>query len=400
MKRNISFSRQENIFLAAIFVSVCGDALIPTAFALEGLRVDATGSGFTVVLLALWCGRFAGTLLFRKFPALNLKHTMIGADILRLFAQVGLVIWVIMLSESILAMSISSLIYGLATAFFTPARFAITPEIVSKNNLQKFNSVTNLLTDSLMIIAPAVSTSIFLWVGFLPILIFDAITFSIGVILFFFIKPSAEKASPVKDSDEVKNRRFNDFKLLPQWSIYGLLTWLLISLIIGYSGVAGPAFIVNRFSATEWAVVSTALAAGSIVGSAGQLIGVFQKISWKSLQMLAGLLISLQIVFFAYGSALLLIVLFSFSAALIMTSAGISWDTTIQKRLSTQQLRIFANWDSLLTTGAIPVGMLFFGLGSLLQIQEFLTIFIALLCLVSLIPFFTVAKNNSLEFEE
>ena len=387
-KKITSFSKQEKIFLYAIFVSLCGDSLIPIAFALESLRIDPAGAGFTVILLSLWGGRFLGTLIFRRFRSSKLKKMMIISDVVRLIAQLGLCAWILLLDDSIFVMAVSSLIYGVATAFFVPSRFAATPKVVPENNIEKFNSLVNLLTDALMIAAPSISTAIFLWVGFTPILIFDAITFAIGIFILLSLEIDNEELFlGGKDDDSSKNY-FIDFKIIPGWARLGLLVWIFITLIIGYSGVAGPSFVISRFSAEEWAVVATALAVGSIVGSASQLIGIFQKISWKLIQVLAGFLICLQIISFAVSPSLIVIILFSFVASLVMTSAGISWDTVIQKNLNSRELRIFANWDSLLTTGTVPLGMLIFGLGSLAGTQEMITIAITALCIISVIIFF------------
>lgn len=399
----ISLSSGEKLFLGATFVSLCGDSLIPIAFSLESLRIDPTGAGFTTILLALWGGRFVGTLFFRRCGLSNLKQVMIGSDLVRVLAQAGLCVWIVLLNDSIIAMAVSSVIYGLATAFFVPSRFTLTPEVVSEKNLEKFNSLVSLLTDSLMVIAPAVSTAIFLWVGFAPILIFDVVTFTIGILLLLLVKaddvvPSLDAGEGESvEAEESKNHSLNDFKAIPKWSALGLLMWVFITLIIGYSGAAGPSFIISRFSETDWAVVATALAVGSIVGSASQLIGVFQKMSWKLLQVLAGLLICLQILSFSISPSLVPVVLLAFIASLAMTSAGIAWDTVVQKSLKPHELRIFANWDSLLTTGTVPLGMAIFGLGSLFGVQGSITVVISVLCTFSVILFFL--HSRSLETE-
>lgn len=393
----MKFSFSEKHFIAAISISLCGDVLIPTAFALEALRLDSTGSSFTIILMALWFGRFVGTVLFQHLPHLSLKRTMILSDFARLCAQLLLFMWVIVFVDSLLAMTVSSLVYGVATSFFIPSRFSFTPEVVKKERLQKFNSIINFLYDSFMVAGPAVATFIFLRWGFSSILLIDSLSFCIAIVLLMRVQripgvdlhhygDGGENDATGKASSVGGIGLWQSVRLLPVWAVSGLITWSCVTIIIGYAGVAGPAFLIENFSPSQWALVATSLALGSLLGSLAQLHNVFRNLSWKTLMMAAAVLLSVQIVLFAISDVFIPILLVAFTASCIVTSAGISWDTLAQQALEGEKLRVFSNADSFLTTATIPIGMVLFGVGVKINHSVLLTIIIAALCIITLIP--------------
>ena len=154
--------------LGAALVSGIGDALIPIAFAIESHRVEPSGWGFTLVLLSLWLGRLLGMIIVRHTkPAANPVSVMIASDVVRFSAQIGLFIWLILHADhnseaivTITAFSISSGIYGLATAFIQPARFTAMARIIPSKHRTQANSWMSIFGDILSIVGPLVSSII------------------------------------------------------------------------------------------------------------------------------------------------------------------------------------------------------------------------------------------------
>ena len=129
---NLSFKTTFSLVFAAAVVSGLGDGLIPIAFALQAHRVDPSGRGLTVVLIALWAGRFVSSLVVRKLPPPHRPVTwMLGSDVVRMLAQWGLVAWVVARGDSIAAFALSSCVYGCASSFFGPARFSLLSQLFS-----------------------------------------------------------------------------------------------------------------------------------------------------------------------------------------------------------------------------------------------------------------------------
>lgn len=106
---SLSFRSTFSLVFAAAVVSGLGDGLIPIAFALQAHRVDPSGRGLTVVLIALWAGRFVSSLVVRKLPPPHRPVAwMQGSDVVRMLAQWGLVAWVVARGDSIAAFALSS----------------------------------------------------------------------------------------------------------------------------------------------------------------------------------------------------------------------------------------------------------------------------------------------------
>ncbi len=395
-------TRAEILFLGAVLTSTCGDVLIPTAFALESLRIDASGAGFTAVLITLWIGRLIGASLFQHFSAdFSLLRIMLSADAIRLCAQAGLAVWILTAESTVSALAISSLVYGVATAFFIPARFSATTGYVKPTELQRFNSLISLTENGLRLIAPAAATAFFLTLGFPAILFFDAATFIIGMILLALLpravpvkKPRSNATAPTQ-SNRASSRSLTDFRDFPRWAVVGLIVWTVLSAVIGFCGAAGPALLLQRFDERTWALVAMASAAGSIVGSAGQLTGILVRISWTHLLTTTSILLGMQVALYALGNSLIFLTGIVFLAAIAVTVAGIAWDTHLQLKLGDATLRRFANWDDFFSSSAVFGGMLLFGLAAFNSLQAGSAVVLGIACVLCAVAVILFQSSRS-----
>ena len=132
------------ILAFAILVSGAGSALVPIAFAIETTRVEERGWGLVCVMIGLWIGRFLGMIIYKSvgfnFHPLQI---MIISSLGMGLAQICLLFWIWLFSNGILAMSISSLFYGFAAAFFKPSTFLDARRLVITHPLH-----TNALLDT------------------------------------------------------------------------------------------------------------------------------------------------------------------------------------------------------------------------------------------------------------
>lgn len=361
-------------FVVAAFVSGLGDALIPVAFAIESHRVEPSGWGFTIVLLSLWIGRFAGMLIVRRAkPSANPAKVMIASDMVRFAAQIGLLIWLVLraghggeASVTIAAFAISSGVYGIATAFFQPARFTALPRIIPPEHLGHANSWLSTLSDSLAIIGPLAGSVIVLSIGFKAVLLIDASSFFIGIVLLMGIKIT--RADPAIDAmihdDEELTDTADDGIRLPRWASIGLITWLFAALAIGLLGTAGPTLVIDQNSASVWAVTAACMAIGSLVGSATSLLGAVKSVSWKYLQLLCCFGLTAEVLCFLFISIPAVVFFSGFVGSALVTVSGIRWDTLGQSVGSDAQIHAFAIRDQTVNAIGVPAGMLVFGLSA------------------------------------
>jgi MFS family permease len=361
--------------IIAAFVSGLGDALIPIAFAIESHRVEPSGWGFTVVLLSLWIGRFAGMFIVRRSkPSANPVRVMIASDIVRFTAQIGLLVWLLLLSThgdgtvaTISALAVSAGVYGIATAFFQPARFTAIPRIVPPEHLGHANSLLSIISDGLATAGPLAGSVILLSIGFKAILLIDSISFLIGIVLLMGIKVTRTDpttAAMIHDDQEPTDTAANDI-VLPSWVNIGLITWLFAALAIGLLGVAGPTFVIDRNSALVWAVTAACMAIGSLVGSAVSLVlDSVKSTRWVYLQLLCCLGLAAEVLCFLFISIPVVVWISGFLGSALVTVSGIRWDTLGQSVGSEAQIHAFAVRDQIVNTIGIPAGMLVFGLSA------------------------------------
>ena len=367
----------------ATFVSGLGGALVPIAFALESHRIEPSGWGLTVVLLALWSGRFAGMFIVqRSRPARNPLRVMISSDLVRFAAQAGLLVWLLITGTgespggAITVLSISSGIYGAALAFFQPARFTAIPRLIPVEHRGQVNAWLSVLGDAFAIIGPLLGSLIFLSLGFEAILLIDAAGFLLGIAVLSGIRLSAGSRVPATSSEVPSPAKPSSPSLPPGINI-GLLTWLFVALTIGFLGTAGPTLVIEQNSPATWAVTAAFMAAGSLVGSASSLIGVLREIPWKYLHLLCCVGIAGQLLCFLLVPVPALLWAAGFIGAALTTASGIQWDTLGQSLEAELEVHAFAARDQIVNTVGVPAGMLLFGVAGASGSTPFIVVAVA-----------------------
>lgn len=369
---NLSFKSKFSLIFAAAVVSGLGDGLIPIAFALQAHRVDPSGRGLTVVLISLWAGRFFSSLVVRKLPPPHRPVIwMLGSDVVRMLAQWGLVAWVVSRGDSITAFALSSGAYGCASSFFGPARFSLLSELFSGDQRTRVNGSLSILGDLLFIAGPLIGTAAVLTLGFNTVLLIDGATFLVAM---FFVLPflsvrrepagessngGAAESGPEGGGPSTQNKSLAS-PTLPSWVRVGLGTWLVAAVANGFLGSAGPTWIMNTFDEKSWGFMATALAVGSLLGSAATILKALDRVRFSTLQMLMLILLAGQILALAFSPVFVLIAAVGAAASLLMTAAGIAWDSLGQSLGDDGMVHQFATKDQLVFTAGTPLGMILF----------------------------------------
>lgn len=420
--------------MAGALISAFGDALIPIAFAIECHRLEPSGWGMSSVLIALWAGRFIGMYWSQKRTSgINSVRTMLMADLVRACAQLGLVAYILIVGGlyqgtlAVIALCLSSFVYGLAAAFFMPARFVSIAELSTESQRNTINSLLSMVGDTCAIVGPLVGGIAVVTLGFNWILCIDGITFLIAMML---LLPLARMTTlHVQDVDHEKhgdslaleNRTdavvelqgeclkenivdvdnnnsmttpvdsqdasFNESSQapLPKWVILGFISWAVVSLSIGVLGAAGPTEVLGRFGVEAWAGVAMALGLGSLVGSTATLTGITTRINWKILHIICCLLMACQVLGMAYAPSVWMIVVAGFAGSLAVSVSGIRWDNLGQSFADARMIHAFAHKDQVVNTAAIPLGMVLFGLAGRFEVGSLLLTSLALGCLMMLV---------------
>lgn len=349
-----------------------------------------------MVLIALWAGRFLSSLVVRKLPPPQRPVSWIlASDVVRMLAQWLLVVWIITEGESITAFAVSSFVYGCAASFFGPGRFGLLSLLFSDAQRTRVNGTLSMLQDVLFIAGPMIGTAAMLTLGFKTVLILDGATFLIAmtfVLPFLSVCRNASSGveqpaqvaqeTSVAASDSGQEQASVDSGTadqsstggatvsemqrgvsLPQWIQIGLATWLVGAIANGFLGSAGPTWIMNTFDEKAWGFMATALAVGSLLGSAATILKVLDRVRFSTLQMLMLLMLLLlagQVLALAFSPVFVIIAVVGASASMLMTSAGIAWDSLGQSLGSDDLVHQFATKDQLVFTAGTPTGMVLF----------------------------------------
>ncbi|MDO4630990.1 MAG: MFS transporter [Corynebacterium sp.] len=355
------------IFFAAL-VSGLGDALIPIAFAIQAHRIDSSGRGLTLVLIALWTGRFISSSIVQRIPSPQRPAAwMIFSDITRMLAQVLLVGWIVLIGTNLIsAFMVSSFVYGVATAFFNPARFSLLSMLFSDAQRTKVNGFLSMLGDVLFVVGPLIGTALVFLIGFNNVLLIDAIAFLLSIVLIIYFWPiKAIEDSHIEEENGTKvEEDIKSSTALPRWVNVGLVTWFISSLATGFLGSAAPTLVMARFSEESWGWIAAAGAIGSLLGSAATITSLIKNVKWNYKQLLACIFVSLQIVALLYAPILVAIALATALGAALVTASGIDWDVLGQSLKDPKQVHQFATRDQLAFTTGIPAGMILFAIGA------------------------------------
>ena len=106
--------------------------------------------------------------------------------------------------------------------------------------------------------------------------------------------------------------------------------------------------------------MATALAVGSLIGSAATILKALDRVRFSTLQILMLILLAGQILALAFSSVFVLIAVVGAAASLLMTAAGIAWDSLGQSLGDDGLVHQFATKDQLVFTAGTPLGMILF----------------------------------------
>lgn len=373
-------------FFTGHVVSKLGDAPVPVAFALAAYQVSHSAAALTWVLLSLWGARFflvaTGGRLADRYDRVRV---MIGADLLRLFAQGALAVVVVSpLPLQSWHLCLSAALYGAGTALYNPAQIGLTPELVTEDRLQRANGLLSLVADLGFLLGPVLAGVLMSTVGFSWILWLDVATFTVNLVCLLRLvrlhtplrravpAPAAGPATNGTDADDTvpaadADHRFRaGFAIMARypWFSFGMALWFVVSLGIGLTAVAGPVIAVESLGgAGAWSVLATCLAIGSLLGSLA-VMSTTKQHSWKAASVVVTIGAVLQFIALTLRDELPTAVLAASFALCALTTAacGIVWDTAYQSEVPERYLSRLGSVDNFVNAAGIPAGMLLGGL--------------------------------------
>lgn len=386
------------LLYAGCLASAITDGLIPIAFAVEVLRLSDSPWALSYVLIGLWVGQVAITPLSGRMAARhNPLQVMIYADAIRIAAQAGLVTALLLANNSIPAMTISAVIYGLGSGFYRPAQQTALPILIESSLLVKANASFSAAADLGLIFGPALGLIAVQSIGFMGVLIADCVSFGLNIAALLWLlairHSGQDQHSPTTEGNENLSPEANEVAtdtagtVRTAWIVAtrdrflgaSLLFWTIASALIGMIAVDAPTRIIDELGRpTSWAIISTVMAVSSLVGSLAAGFGsrLRYPIGVAATATLLMLQLTLILQGFHGGIGQELFTYFVFGAGALMTTwTGIQWTTAVQQRLERVELARFSAVKATLTGVGVPLGM---AAGPLLMVGTDVVVLISL----------------------
>jgi MFS family permease len=180
--------RSRNVLLLwlAGLVSVLGDHLLGIAIPFYIYQQTESIPALGLAVLASFgpsivLGSWAGVLVDRW----NQKWTMIIADVLRCGTLLGLYLLATM--QVLWLIYAMILVQALISQFFDPAKNAIIPRLVHRDDVSAVNALTATTHQVGRLIGPVIGGLLFSWFGFSPLVLLDAVSFLLSAVCLVFI---------------------------------------------------------------------------------------------------------------------------------------------------------------------------------------------------------------------
>ncbi len=242
-------------FFTYVAILIIVQELTGSALAVSGLVVVQT-------LPVLLVGPLAGAIADRY----DRKKLMICADLLR-----ALLIAVVPFMNQVYLFYAFAFLLSASTVIFSPARNAVLPQLVEKNDLVKINAVFAISDNLARIVGPGAAGLLIAWQGLRIPFWVDSITFVISAIFLYLI------AVPLPSS---ASRRIRIWTSIKEGLLYILRTPIVrtilsVRMLVALGGGAINVLLVVLakkilgWSDEAFGIALSTIAAGSFIGSVG-----------------------------------------------------------------------------------------------------------------------------------
>lgn len=351
--------REFRLLWAGMTVSLVGDGIFLIAMAWQAYELwnapaalSLLGIGMTIPTIAFLLPAGVASDRFDR------RTIMLYADVGRAIVIAALAVLSLTESLTFWELTIIVALYGIGTAFFTPAFEAIVPDVVPADELAAANSLDQFVRPiALRLAGPALGGVLVAWIGAGGAFAVDAASFGASTLALFLMRPPAHVRSAHVDSSVAAVREALTFVRRRVW-LWGTLG----SATIAYLAFMGPAevllpYVVKNELHASAADLGLVFAAGGIGAIGAALIMgqrghprrdvTFMYATWT----LATLAVA------GYGLATaswqLMVACLLFNA--LETAGTIVWATIKQRHVPASLLGRVSSLDWLISIGLLPL---------------------------------------------
>lgn len=270
---------------------------------------------------------------------------------------------------------LSSILFGLVSAFFHPAYTATVPEITPKELLPSANSLTSLFQRGTSIIGPALGAAIVAFGGTPLAFGLDALSFAISAVCILFIlrapplKIPAPQPLPAPATEPIADKKLNwraAFSDLRDGYLAVVASpWLWITIVIfGFINATSSPFSVslpylvktNLHADVEVLGLFTSMSAvGFVIGAIGT--GSIKRLRRRGLlAYLATILFGAIICIFGLTTSIPILAVSAFFEGFFISIFGLVWTNTLQELVPRELLGRVSSIDALGSFVLLPIG--------------------------------------------
>lgn len=373
----VNWKRNAGIFFAGQAVSLFGSALVQ--YAISWHINLTTGSG-VYLTLAVLCG-FVPTFLLSPFAGVwadryNRKILVIVADGCIALATLILAIVVRSGNNTMAPMFVALVIRSFGTAVQNPCVSAILPAVVPEKHLTKINGINSSLQSAIMVFAPMLAAMLIKTTPLYFIFLIDVVTAAIAIFIMLFVFKYEHKPKPEK----MKNDYFGELKQGVQYIRSRQYLKLLFIGIFFLNFLCAPiAFLTPLQVTRNYGDDAYFLMMIEIVFSVGMIAGGILIAAWGGFKNRVHTMIFAG-VFVAAGTIALGVIRPFVVYLIVFGVCGVAMPAfntpavvILQERVEDEYLGRVFSVMTMLSTAAMPLGMLLFGpIGDVVAIEYLL----------------------------
>lgn len=346
----------------ARFAALLGSSILPAALAFAVLAIEGTSAtSLGVVVAAAVAGQvlflLPGGVVADRYPR---KGVMVVAEAVAGAAPLLSGALYLTGHATVGLLALFAAIGGVASGFFYPAVTGFVPEVASPDSLQQVNALLRLSVNAARILGSAAAGVMVALVGpgwaiAASGLLGIGATGLLTRVEARFAVPPGPASHPLAD-------------FRAGWTEFVARRWVVAIVVLGAAsnlgvsaslGVLGPLRVSGAGGAASWAVITTALAAGTVVGAvvAVRLRPVHPLV--VAVVVLAGF--SLPIAALALSAPLAVTATAAFLAGVSVDVFSVLWDTALQQHVPREALSRVSAFDWLGSFGLAPVALVVSG---------------------------------------
>jgi MFS family permease len=350
--------RQFRLLFLAQCASFLGDAMFLVALAFAALDVSGSAGGLSLVLgvgsATLVASFLVSGVWADRLPRLRV---MVSSDLLRLATQATMAVLLLTDAAVLWHLVVLNSVYSIGTAFFTPARTGLTPQLLEPRLLMAGNGAMATAENLMWLLGFAFGGGLVAWTGPGWAIAIDAATFAVSAVLLLAIGTVPRTAEATERLPFLR-------ELGAGWREVWSRHWLWFTIVnataflLFYEAplqVVGPILTTDHYhGARTWGLLLAAMGGGAMLGALAAATGRVRR-PMRAAVIMFFACVAMPLLLLAHAAVWVLMAV----NAVVGLSFGVFdtvWDSTVQSRIPADRVSRVSAWDWMGSMAGMPLG--------------------------------------------